>query len=117
MTDPRQGLSFNIRLGIFEYAQGSFTKALNHFIQATKIDPNSKDAWYNAGIVYRTLGNAGDNPEKSSAYYDRASKCFDSALQIDPTFKEAWFEAGQLLLIAGYYDKEALSESDYFKVA
>ena len=56
----------------------SYQDALNSFAQATDIDPEFTEAWYNKGVALMELGK-----------YLEAIRAFDKALKINPHDKRA----------------------------
>lgn len=59
--------------GCKEREKGNLKKAIKHFSEAVKIDPDFAFAWDNIGLCYRKLGD-----------YDKAIEAYYKSLEIDP---------------------------------
>ncbi|HOO51469.1 MAG TPA: tetratricopeptide repeat protein [Alphaproteobacteria bacterium] len=74
--------------------------AFGAFDEATKLNPNYKDAWMKKGDVLYNLGK-----------YEEAADAYDRAAHLDSTFPEAWQEKGNALFMLGKINESNIAFS------
>ena len=73
---------------------GVYTKAIEAYKQAIRIDPDFAITYYNLGLTYYELG-----------FYEEAIEAYKQAIRIDPDFAEAYNNLGLTCIKLGYYAK------------
>jgi tetratricopeptide (TPR) repeat protein len=73
---------------------GQFTKAIEAYQQALRINPEYTRAWSGLGLVYGSI----DQPAK-------AIEAFEQALRINPELGQAWFGLGSVYGLTRQYTK------------
>jgi len=78
--DNLNDVTAQINAGISAYSNANYTKAIEYYNNAIKIDPNSGVAYNNIGNVYfRGLSK----PNIALTYYEKAT-------QVEPTYNYGW---------------------------
>jgi len=96
---------FLISRGISLYKQKKYSKALDCFDRAIKINPEFEDAWYNKGLALNKLG-------KHSEEMD----CFDRAIKINPLYYRSWYYKGAVLTWHGQLDEAIICYNRALKI-
>jgi tetratricopeptide (TPR) repeat protein len=73
---------------------GVYTKAIEAYKQAIRINPDDAIAHYNLGVIYYELG-----------FYKEAIEVFNQAIRIDPDFAEVYNNLGLTCIKLGDYAK------------
>jgi len=76
------------------FSEGKYSKAIECYDKAIKIDPNFYFALYDKGTALVEQGN-----------YSKAIECYDKAIKIDPNFSDAWNSKGNAFYKQGEYSK------------
>lgn len=77
-----------------------YSKAIESYEHAVKIDPNNYDAQFNLGLAYHAFGD-----------YRRAGKCYCKSINLQPMNYDAHYNLAVLLKRLGHYD-DAYEEID-----
>ena len=77
-----------------------YSKAIESYEHAVKIDPNNYDAQFNLGLAYHAYGD-----------YRRAGKCYCKSINLQPMSYDAHYNLAVLLKRLGHYD-DAYDEID-----
>lgn len=77
--------------------KSEFDKALKSFDKILELDPESVDAIFYKGVIFRKTNKSDD-----------ALKCFNNVLELDPKYIGAWTEKGAILGLMSKY-QEALN--------
>lgn len=108
--------------------RGDYTRAVEDFTRAIKIDPRYADAYNNRGVAYGYLGDHEKavrdydraieiNPDHANAYFNRgvdrgelgdsvqAVRDFDQAIRIDPQYADAYYFRGVVRAMSGDQDQ------------
>jgi|GEM_PF-3913387 len=75
------------RLGIEQYEQGNYYKAIEYYNKAIEIDPNHPFAHNNRALAYFRLGE-----------YDKAFSGYDKAIELKPDYAIAYANRGEVHL-------------------
>jgi predicted TPR repeat methyltransferase len=118
-------------LGVTECRLGLWAESIEHLLQATKADPEHRDAWVAMGLSHEALGQwqlaaqalqSGLRLGAATAqlwlslalcqlHLERTAEALDSldeALALDATLADAWSQRGSLLRDAGRHAEAAL---------
>lgn len=92
------------------YYKGEYSKAIQCYDRALKIDDKHYDAWVNKGTTLHDLGKyeeARTNKDDDFYYmsrYEEAIKCYDRALKINDKYVYAWAYKGGAFISLGVID-------------
>ena len=75
---PEKVIIKNI-IGAGYTALKQFSKALNHYKAALKLEPKNAEVLNNLGLTFKAIGN-----------FKKANKCFENSISIKPNFAEAF---------------------------
>ncbi len=90
----------HLGLGQIYYQMGSYSKAINEFKEAAKLNPKGGEPLMNLALTYRKTGKT-----------DRAIKELKNAIKVEPSLEPAVFELGRT-----YYDQKKYEEAkEYFE--
>jgi cytochrome c-type biogenesis protein CcmH/NrfG len=81
-----------VNLGLMYDEQQNFSKAIETFEQAGRLEPNNPDVWSHMGNTYTTQGN-----------YAKASELYRKALKLDPNAVHALYSMGVAFADAGIF--------------
>lgn len=84
-------------LGILEWQDENFAKAIDHFTQSLKADPRHYESHYNLANLYAEVGN-----------YPLAKIHYQIAIEIEPEFANSYFNLGLTLAMNREF-KQAVS--------
>lgn len=87
---PKLKLGAQINLGSLYKHTGRLSEAITQFEQATRIDPNSAQAYFNLGVAHRAMG-----------YLEPAIAAYQRAIELDPAYPEAYQNLGVVLFKLG----------------
>ncbi len=76
------------------FTEGKFAESVEKYDAAIKINPKSKEAYYNKGVSYQELND-----------HNKANESFEAALKIDPNFMSAIIGEGNSYSSLGDKDK------------
>jgi tetratricopeptide (TPR) repeat protein len=90
-------------LGILEFTEGNFTKAIDFFTRCLKDDPRHFEAHYNLANLYSEVGNLG-----------LAKIHYQVSIEIEPSFPNSHFNLGLVLALNKEF-KEALKALMHYR--
>ena len=76
-----------------EYKKGNYSNSIDLLIEASQLNPNSEQAYYNRGLAYAKLKQ-----------YDSAISSFNKAIEINPNDADAYYDRGCAYGILQQYD-------------
>lgn len=100
ITDPKVVF---INLGMEANANKDYDEAIANYTEAINLDPDSRIAYTNRGVVYKTLGDIlkkEKNFEEANKNYDKAIEDFTQVIRIDSTNRSGYYYRGSC-----YYEK------------
>lgn len=74
---------------------GNQMEAVNDFLNAQRLAPNSPEPLYALGMSFFLIGM----DENDTSYYDRAARHFKAALELDPHYDRAAFMMGMMEVV------------------
>jgi tetratricopeptide (TPR) repeat protein len=72
---------------------GNNDKALVDYVKATKLNPNSSVAYYNAGNIYTK--KKPDKLKQIQIYYEKSIKSYSKAIRLNRKYIDAYYNRGQ----------------------
>lgn len=83
-----------IRRGNRAFDEGCQKEAMEEYSKAIELAPNDAVAYYNRGIVYKSLGQ-----------HEKAIKDYDKAIELAPNYADAFYNRGNVYKNIGQYEK------------